>query len=214
MSTNTIPAIPDGYIEDHMARLIPINRIPPLDIQRNDLVNELTDQAIQHSAATVALKTRFRDDMAAHVSLAAETYQVNIGGGRGNLSQTNIAGTRKITRTLAARLGVGEQILAAEEIINNLLDKWTKTSGPELRALVNRAFARNDKGNLSVTRLIDLSHAEIEGPEWELAVKAIHDALFMDGEILYFRAYERENALDNWRQITLDLSSAVLETTQ
>ena len=35
------PAIPDGYLEDSMGRLVPIDHIDAIDLQRNDLVNSI-----------------------------------------------------------------------------------------------------------------------------------------------------------------------------
>ena len=207
------PPVPDGYLEDSMGRLVPLDRIDPIDLQRNDLVNSFAAKARIVEAKITELKREFNDEVSAHVAIAAEEFGVKLGGERGNLNMPNYAGTAKFTRTFKPMMRVGEQILAAEEIMRNLINTWTDGSGPEVAALIERAFTANAKGNISVSRLLDLKRANIKGDEWKQAVDAIDKALYADGETVYYRVYERATPLDSYRQITLDLSAVVLPPT-
>ncbi len=200
---------PPGYHENAQGHLVPDSLIADIELQRDDVVKELVAQCREASAALSAIKRTLADTVSSHISLVAEKYDIHIGGDKGNVTLTSYNGRLKIQRARANRITIGEAIVAAEAIINQLIEEWTSDARPELGQIINRAFRRNESGQLSVPRLIDLTKVEIDDPRWEQAVQAINDSLQQEDAITYFRAYQRDNTDQAWRPIPLDLAAVL-----
>jgi hypothetical protein len=201
---STIKDIPSGYRKDAKGRLVPEEIIPPVDLLRDELVTRLAQRVETVSAAMSAVKAGLLADVAEHIALVASEYGVTLSGTEGNIVLVSYDGTRKIERAVAERITVGEEINAAEALIREILDE---INDPSARAIVDRSFRRNHKtGELSHARLIDLVSVDIDDDRWRRAVKAIKDALEVQGSTTYFRAYKRAKSDEPWEQITLDFS--------
>jgi len=215
MSTITVP---EGFHQNAVGHLVPDNLIEEHDLLRDELVNEMIAQCEIASQQLGVIKRTMADTVSTFVSLVGEKYGVKMGGKKGNVTLTSYDGLRKLQRARAARVGVGESILAAEAIIGELLNEWTEGARGELRTIIDRAFRRNQEGQLSVPRLIDLTKVDIKDKRWAQAVKAIQDALYEQDTITYFRAYTRDSADQPWKALPLDLAAvtpeAPPETTQ
>ncbi len=202
MSETTIP---EGYLEDAKGRLVHVDKVLPHDLQRDQLVRDLVKRCMAHQVEAADLKARLLDDIAAHIALVAEKYDVKITGTRGNVALTSYDGRLKVERVTAERISVGEQIQAAEHLVREILDEIEE---PTARAIVDRAFRRDRKtGELSASRLIDLIAVDIDDERWRRAVQAIRDALQATGTATYFRAYTRHDSNDPWRQVQIDFSA-------
>jgi hypothetical protein len=203
--TDPARIIPAGYLEDAKGRLVAVDKVLPHDLQRDELVRDLVARCQAHSAEAADLKARLLDDVAAHIALVAEKYDVQITGARGNVALTSYDGRLKVERVTAERISVGEQIQAAEHLVREILDEIEE---PTARAIVDRAFRRDRKtGELSASRLIDLIAVDIDDERWRRAVQAIRDALQATGTATYFRAYTRADSNDPWRQVQIDFSA-------
>jgi hypothetical protein len=208
-TTRTPP--PDGMLEDAKGRFVPVDKVRPHDLQRDQLVRDLVARCLAHGRDAADLKARLLDDIAAHVALVAEEYGVQFGGERGNVQLTSYDGRLKVERAIAERITVGEQIQAAEHLVRQILDEIQE---PTARAIVDRAFRRDRKtGELSAARLIDLIAVDIDDDRWRRAVQAIRDALQATGTATYFRAYWRPESTDTWRQIPIDFSAVTPQRT-
>ena len=204
-----VAAVPEGYHQNAQGHLVPDDLIDEHDLLRDELVNELIAHCEVASQQLGIIKRSMADSVSAFISLIGEKYGVKIGGTKGNVTLTSYDGLRKIQRARAARVGVGESVLAAEAIIGELLNEWTEGARGELRTIIDRAFRRNQEGQLSVPRLIDLTKVDIKDKRWAQAVKAIQDALYEQDTITYYRAYQRESTDDLWQAIPLDLAAVV-----
>ncbi len=197
--------IPPGYLEDAQGRLVPEKMVRPHELQRDALVRDLVGRIEQARAQMSVLKRDLLADVAAHIQLVAEAYDVRISGTNGNVSLTSYDGRLKIDRDIADRIQIGEQIQAAEELIREILDE---IQDPIARAIVDRAFRRNRKtGELSAARLVDLISVKLDDERWERAVAAIRDAIQTVGTVTYFRAYRRDEPNEPWQMIPLDFSA-------
>lgn len=201
--------VPKGFHQNAVGHLVPDDLIDEHDLLRDELVNELMAQCEVTSQQLGVIKRSMADSVAAFVSLVGDKYGVKIGGEKGNVTLTSFDGLRKIQRARAGRVGVGESILAAEAIIGDLLNEWTEGAPGELRTIIDRAFRRNQEGQLSVPRLIDLTKVDIKDKRWAQAVKAIQDALYEQDTITYFRAYRRDSTDAPWQAVPLDLAAVV-----
>lgn len=204
MNAIAIP-IPPGYLQDAQGRLVPEHMVRPHELQRDALVRDLVGRIEAARDQMAVLKRDLLADVAAHIQLVAEAYDVRITGANGNVSLTSYDGRLKIERDIAERIQIGEQIQAAEELIREILDE---IADPTAKAIVDRAFRRNRKtGELSPARLVDLISVKLEDERWERAVAAIRDAIQTVGTVTYFRAYRRDEPDQPWRMIPLDFSA-------
>lgn len=199
---------PSAYLTDAQGRLVPRANIADADLLRDQLVTDLVLNVRLASAELGELKAHLLERISEHLALVAQDYGVNITGRNGNVVLTSYDGRYKIERVSADRIVVGEQIHAAEALVREYLADATREAGPALVAIVDRAFRRNPKtGQLNVARLLDFISVRIDDPRWRGAQTAIRDSLHASESVTYFRAYERADAMQPWRQIPLDFSS-------
>jgi hypothetical protein len=200
--------IPAGYRADAQGRLVPLANIADVELLRDELVTELVAEMRGVSGALAALKAHLLDRLAEHLALIASDYDVAISGKNGNVVLVSYDGRRKIERVSADRVVVGEQIHAAEALVRAYLAEATRDATPALVALVDRAFRRHPKtGQLNVARLLDFMAVRIDDPRWRSAQGAIRDSLQAQGSVTYFRAYERDDPSQPWRQVVMDFSA-------
>lgn len=199
------PAIPAGFREDARGNLVAERNIKPTDLLADQLVRDLVGRAQAAAAATADLKRDLLADVAAFASLVAADYGAVITGADGGVSLVTFDWRLKIERVTADRITVGPEILAAEQLVREILDEITD---PVAKPIAARAFSRHRKtGELSASKLIQLAGIEIDDPRWRSAQQAIKDALQITGTVTYFRAYRRERADAQWEQIPLDFSA-------
>ncbi|MFZ2470207.1 MAG: DUF3164 family protein [Parvibaculum sedimenti] len=203
-----IDPVPEGYMRDGRGALVPIARVKPIDMARNDLVLELFAKARHVSAEARDLKCRAFADIEAFVSLSAEQYEVRIGGKKGNVSLVSYDGRFKVTRQVQPISRVDERIHAAKALIDECILEWSEGSDASLVTLVNQAFQVDKQGNFSVGRLMMLRKANIDHPKWKRAMEAIADSIDTTQTASYVRFYERIGDTDKWRMIPLDIAAA------
>lgn len=203
-----IDPVPEGYMRDGRGALVPIARVKPIDMARNDLVLELFAKARHVSAEARDLKCRAFADIEAFVSLSAEQYEVRIGGKKGNVSLVSFDGRFKVTRQVQPISRVDERIHAAKALIDECILEWSEGSDASLVTLVNQAFQVDKQGNFSVGRLMMLRKANIDHPKWKRAMEAIADSIDTTQTASYVRFYERIGDTDKWRMVPLDIAAA------
>lgn len=205
VNTHTVPP---GYLEDSDGRLVRLDRVPPERVQADEVVRDLIGRVLIVQAYLADAKRAIRDDLAAHVALVAEKYGVRLDGRDGNVVLVSYDGRLKVERVTAERLIIGENILAAEQLIRAILDE---IQDDVARAIVDRAFRRHRRtGQLSAARLVDLSAVELDDPRWQTAVTAIRDALRTAGSVTYYRCYRRDRADQPWQYLSMDFSQIAL----
>lgn len=74
------------YRIDAKGRLIPVDQIKAMDIERSDLVERLIGGAKVLQQEMLAFKKLSFEDIAAFIQLSAEQHGVQIGGNKGNVT--------------------------------------------------------------------------------------------------------------------------------
>jgi hypothetical protein len=138
---------------------------------------------------------------------AADKYEVTIGGRKGNVTLTSYDGRYKIQRHVADRIQFGEELEAAKALINSCLDRWSEGANANLRAVVDRAFRTDTKGQIKTASVLKLLRLEIDDTQWKDAMEAIKDSIQTTGTAVYVRVYERIGTTDQYRAIPLDLAA-------
>ncbi len=203
MGTNAIPA---GYRQDHQGRLVPENLIKPIDLARDELVAEIIGQALPLQGMLAQLKKKTIGDIKAFVALSAEQYGAKVGGKKGNVQLLSFDGRYKVMLKQHEHITFDERIEAAKALIDNCLARWTEGSRPEIKALVERAFRTNRKGQLRTAEVLGLKDLAIEDDQWQQAMAALMDSITVAGSTAYINLYERVGDTDQWRHISLDLA--------
>lgn len=199
--------IPDGYREDPRGNLVAERNIHPRDLLADQMVRDLVARCQGAGGFLADLKRDLLGDVSAFAQLVAADYGAVITGADGGVSLTTYDGRLKIERVRADRIQVGPEILAAEQLVREILSEITD---PIAKPIAERAFSRHRKtGELSAAKLIALAGVEIDDPRWREAQRAIKDSLTATGTVTYFRAYRRTDTDKPWEQIPLDFSAIV-----
>lgn len=207
MQNDTKTLVPAGYKLDHHGRLVPETLIKPIDATRDDLVREIISRALPQQQLLSAFKRQVIDDIQAFVELSAEQYGVKLGGKKGNVQLLSYDGRYKVQLKQHEHIVFSEQIEAAKALIDECLNRWTEGSRPELKAIVERAFRTNHKGQLRTAEILGLKNLEIDDAQWQLAMQALLDSITVAGATSYLNLYERIGQTDKWRHISLDLAA-------
>lgn len=204
---------PTKYRADHLGRLVPIESIKQIDLERDALVHSLVNRAVAISDDLARLRVLAISDITAFVDLSAEKYDAKLVGKKGGLSLTSYDGQYRVTLDIDEYVTVDERINAAKALVDECLMEWASESGTELRTIVTDAFAVDQRGRINVKRLIRLTKHNIDHPKWLRAMQAINDSLVVSGTRRYVRFYRRVGETDKYQQIPLDLANATLQST-
>ncbi len=200
--------IPDGYKKNAVGHLIPIETIKPIDLARDELVQEIVLKAQALNGQIGGFKQQAFADIAAFVQLSAEHYKAKLGGQKGNVTLLSFDGKYKVVRAIAEHIQFDERLQAAKALIDDCITDWSQGSRPEIRVLVNDAFQVDQAGNINTNRVLGLRRLEITDSRWNEAMKAIGEAVQVVGSKAYVRVYERDDASGEYRPIPLNVASA------
>lgn len=195
------------YLQDAQGRLVPKSLIKPIDMARDDLVNELIKDALVLKEAIAKFKAASFADIAAFVDMSAEQYQVNLGGKKGNVTLFSFDGRFKIQFAVSENIQFDERLQAAKALIDECIKEWSQGSRPELQVLVQDAFKTDKEGNLNHGRILGLRRLDIADQRWKNAMAAIGESVQVIGSKQYVRFYERRADSDQYDAISLDMAS-------
>ena len=195
-----------NYREDASGRLIPVKLIKDVDLQRDTLVKDLFAEAQKLSSGIKEFKKKSFQDIAAHVSLAAEKYGLKIGGAKGNITLLSYDGKYKIIRSVAEKLDFNESLSAAKELIDQCIVKWSAGINEHLKALVDRAFQTDKEGKISTVKVLELMTVKINDDDWRMAMQALSDSMSVSSTKSYLRFYERQ-ADGSYKPVPLDIAA-------
>jgi len=203
----SIPQVPEGYMLDHLGRLVPDSIIKDVDKMRDQVVMEIVREATHLNELLAAFKRKAMDDVLAFVTLSAEKYGAKLGGQKGNISLTSFDGMYKVTRSINEYITFDERLEAAKALLDQCLKSWTSESSDKLRKLVNFAFKVDKTGNISTQRIMGLLRVDIKDETWKKAMEAITESIQVSGSKAYIRIYKREGDSDKYKQINLDMAA-------
>lgn len=197
----------DAYMENALGHLVPKENIAEIDMARHELVMEKAAKIKAMQEDLRKLKAEIMGDIEAFISLAAEKYEIKIGGDKGNVSLMSFDGRYKLRRQISENLTFDERLQAAKGLIDQCIQEWTKGSRSELQVLVNDAFQVDKEGRINTGRILGLRRLSIEDDRWQKAMEAISDSLQVTGTTAYFRLYERLGRGQRYVQVPLDMAA-------
>jgi hypothetical protein len=194
-------------MQDAAGRLVPIDSVKAIDLERDKLVREIHAHAMALSRQISAFKAQSFGDIEAFVDLSAEEYGVKRGGSKGNVQLHSFDGRYKVQRAISEYIRFDERLMAAKALVDECLHDWTSDSRKELKVLVSSAFQVDKTGQINTARVLALRRYEIEDERWQRAMKAIGEAVQVIGSKTYIRVFER-NAAGEYVPIALDVATA------
>ncbi|OQX12825.1 MAG: sulfate transporter [Thiothrix lacustris] len=206
-------SVPDGYMQNALGHLVPVEQVREQDLLRNQTVLELVGEAREIHASLVNFKRRAMQDIADLVAVAAEKYGAKVGGDKGNISLVSFDGKYKITRSMAAVITFTEELQAAKALIEACIEKWSDGADDRIKTLVMRAFKPNTKGELNTKAVLGLMRLEMRNKdgetdaEWTAAMDALKDSIQTSGTTAYVNVYERVGMSDRYQHVPLDLAA-------
>lgn len=208
MTPQNIPeTIPEGYMKNALGHLVPRANVREQDLLRDEVARNLASHASALNKALADFKKKALGDIADLVKIAGERYEVVLGGKKGNVSINTYDGKYKVQRSVADRIQFTEEIEAAKALINQCIARWSEGANDNIRAIVDRAFSKDTKGQLKTAAVLDLMRLEIDDAEWKRAMEAIRDSIQTTGTAIYVRVYERIGDSDQYKAIPLDLAA-------
>lgn len=204
--SHTTQANASDFLTNAQGHLVPRSLVKPIDMARDELVQEMVTKAKAMRQQLQALKTTFFGDFQAFVKLSAEQYGVQRGGSKGNVTLYSFDGRYKVQLAQADTMKFDERLQAAKTIIDDLMTEWTEGSRPEIKAIIQRAFDTDKEGNLNTGRVLSLRNLDIKDERWQRAMAAIGDSVQVVGTKSYVRFYERIDGTDEYQAVVLDLA--------
>lgn len=186
--------------------LVPIDKIKPIDKERNDLVLSIVEKAREEQQALRQLKKQMFEDIIAFIQLSAEQYQVQIGGKKGNVTLFSFDGKYKVLRQIQDSIKFDERLQAAKALIDQCIHNWTEGSNDNIRVLINDAFNVDKEGKISTSKVLGLRRLDIKDQDWQNAMDAISDSIIVVDSKAYVRIYERDDN-GKYQPISLDFSN-------
>jgi len=196
----------EGYKKNAAGHLVPLEQIQPIDLARDELVVEKAEKIKAAQEMIRKLKAEIMGDIEAFVSLAAQKYDAQVGGQKGNVTLMSFDGRYKLRRQISENLSFDERLQAAKALIDECIHEWSEGSCAEIRVLINDAFQVDKQGNINTTRVLGLRRLDISHPKWQQAMTAIGDSLQVAGTKAYLRLYQRKSD-GGYEQISLDVAT-------
>ncbi|EBW4027996.1 sulfate transporter [Salmonella enterica subsp. enterica serovar Newport] len=203
--TVMVQKIPDGYRCNAVGHLVPVDKIKPIDLLRDELVNELYEEARELRRKMAEFKLRTMQRIDDFVDLSASEYGVTYGGTKGNVTLPSFDGSRRVVRATGEHRVFDERIQAAKEMIDACIAEWSDGANKNLIAIVNRSFRVNKQGMIDVNEVLGLRDLDIDDEEWLEAMRAVVDSIKVNGSSTYLRFYQRENGKE-YKQLSLDIA--------
>ncbi|WP_339079071.1 DUF3164 family protein [Pseudomonas sp. TMP9] len=199
--------VPAGYVRNGAGHLVPEHQVREHDKLRDQVARDLARIALEINKALIEFKAKALADIDDLIALSNERYGVTIGGKKGNASITTYDGQFKVERQMAERLTFTEEILAAKELIDRCIRKWSEGADQHLRVLVDRAFRANKQGQIKTGDVLSLLRIEIDDVDWKLAMEALKDSIQVNGTAVYIRVYQRVGDTDRYDPINLSIAA-------
>lgn len=207
MSIDWNAPAPQGYWRDARGNLVHEANVRPVDRDMDEVVRRIHGFGVPLSEQMWRFRDYTMGDIAEFGARVIERYGGKPRGRKGNLTLTTFDGTMRVTLTLADRVAVGPEIVAAQALVEQCVERWAARSNLKLRALVDQAFVTGADGAVSATGLLRLRRVEIDDADWRRAQDAIADALRTVGKAEYVRLYRRATPAEEWQAVPLHLAT-------
>lgn len=194
------------FMEDAQGRQVPVAMVKDVDRLRDQTVNTIMEKTFAMRDSLKAFKRGVWSDIQEFLSLSAEEHGVKWGGKKGNITLSTYNGKYKLIVAVNDNLQFNEKLQIAKQLIDECIKEWSNGARPELKTLVDNAFAVDKQGNINTARVLGLRRLNISDEKWLKAMQAITDSVQVVSSKTYMRFYERKKD-GSYEQIPLDVAS-------
>ena len=187
--------------------LVPESVVKATDKLEDDLVRWIIGKALPVSDLVAKFRQETFEDVDEFVALLEQEYKAKRGGAKGNLTFTSFDGLLKIQVQVSETITFGPELQVAKSLVDECLREWSRDSGDEIKAIINRAFQVDSQGRINRNDLLGLLRLEIEDERWQDAMRAIRDSMRVVGSKRYVRMYRRAFTSAPWSAITIDVAA-------
>ena len=208
--TEFAPApIPDGrtvisgktYVTDAKGSMVPVELAKPQHLLEDETVRRIVGFGMALSGQVTRFKEHTFEDIGDFEAILAQEYDTAVGGKKGNKTLMSFDGLYKVQVQVSDTIDFGAELQIAKTLVDECLNEWASDSGPEIRAIVTRAFNTDKAGQINRSEIFMLLRLDIEDARWNQAMRAIKDAMRVVGS-------KRATADAAWQAITIDLAKA------
>lgn len=196
------------HLHDAKGALMPVSLIKPQHLLEDELVRKVMGHAIALSDQVSRFKEHTFDDLGGFEALLAQEYESTLGGAKGNKTLTSHDGLFKIAVQVADNIVFGPELQIAKGLVDECLNEWAAGARDEIRAIVTRAFNTDKAGQINRSEIFMLLRLDITDPRWLRGMKAIRDAMRVEGSKTYVRCYRRPHIDAGWQAVSIDLAKA------
>jgi len=194
------------FMTNSQGHQVPINMVSDIDKLRDQTVRNITNKALDMKEQLIAFKQELRTELFSYLETSAQRYKKTYGGKKGNITLMSFDGSLKLMLAVNESIVFDERLQIAKTIIDECINKWSKGSRSEIRALVNNAFYVDKAGNINTARILGLRRLDITDPDWKKAMEAITESIQVSGSKEYLRVYTRDKN-GEYKQVPLDVAA-------
>lgn len=196
------------HMNDAQGRIVPVETIKAAHKLEDETVRKIIGFARDLSAQIGRFRGHTMTDLGEFDALLEQEYGARKGGKKGNRTYQSFDGLMKVQVQISEFVDFGPQLQVAKTLIDECLNEWAADSGPEIRAIVTRAFNTDKEGQINRSEIFMLLRLDISDERWKRAMDAIREAMRVTGSKEYVRFYERKSIEDGWKAVTIDLAKA------
>jgi len=194
----------DGCWINPQGKPVPTAYIKQYDKKRDSMVEKTSDMMDTLLKRIAITKGRIIELFDKFLEESERLNDVQIGGGKGNVSITNFSGNLKIERCVSEIHEFDERRNQGIALIQKCIEKWSEDVKGPIKAIVNQLF--DERTGIDWKSYIKLKSYKIDDKDWKKAMDILSEAERVIGTKTYFRIYKRDNIEDKWRYRSSDIS--------
>ncbi|MBL0949181.1 MAG: DUF3164 family protein [Pseudomonas sp.] len=201
--------IPEGWVRNAAGGLQHESEIREQDKMRDMVVMGIVKDAVRLHEELKALKKRALEEIDDLIVIAGEKFDMKLGGPKGNVSLISFDGNYKVKRIYSNVMAFTEEMEVAKIKVFECISRWGQTVNEDahkhLFTLATNAFRLNTKGEISLSRVLEMTRVDIDDEDWKQAMAAVKDSIIVNGKAVYIQVQERvgEKA---YKTILLDIA--------
>ncbi len=196
----------ESYMRNGRGAMIPLQVITPGQKLQDQTARRLIARAKAISRQVQAFRMTMLSDIDAFIDLQREHYGAKRGGAKGNVTLMSFDQLFKVERAVGEFIDFGPELETAKVLVGECLQDWTEGANAQLRAVVDRAFQVDKKGQIRRTQLLELLTLKMADERWDRAMQALKDSMRPDGTKRYVRCHFRAEPDAAWNHIVIDVA--------
>lgn len=201
--------VPDNFKENAQGGFTPIERIAPIDLLRDEMVQKIIEEARAIHLQIKEFKENTLAEIITFLELSASEHNRKFGGKKGNVQLTSFDGKHKVMRKNQDFITFDERLVIAKDMLLEVARDWASHPGvpADITILIEGHFRLNKNGQVSVSEVMSLRNYPIQDPRWKEAMKILQDGIQVHLTVTYLRFFERVGNTDEYKPISLDIAS-------